>query len=144
LQAFKNLKKTQMERILILLLYISLAGIAGIHKLLGDFPPAWFYGKFKETFLNALPSGIWLSFVLIVVLEIAIAVLFSIALIKGEFKSQAKQTFSYFGFISLLVLFVILFFGSFLVQDYDNGFNDFVYFGVTVFLMKYYLIENKI
>ena len=133
-----------MERILILLLYISLAGIAGIHKLLGDFPPAWFYGKFKETFLNALPSGIWLSFVLIVVLEIAIAVLFSIALIKGEFKSQAKQTFSYFGFISLLVLFVILFFGSFLVQDYDNGFNDFVYFGVTVFLMKYYLIENKI
>jgi hypothetical protein len=133
-----------MERILILLLYISLAGIAGIHKLLGDFPPAWFYGKFKETFLNALPSGIWLSFVLIVVLEIAIAVLFSIALIKGEFKSQAKQTFSYFGFIALLVLFVILFFGSFLVQDYDNGFNDFVYFGVTVFLMKYYLIENKI
>ena len=118
-----------MERILILLLYISLAGIAGIHKLLGDFPPAWFYGKFKETFLNALPSGIWLSFVLIVVLEIAIAVLFSIALIKGEFKSQAKQTFSYFGFIALLVLFVILFFGSFLVQDYDNGFNDFVYFG---------------
>jgi hypothetical protein len=144
LQAFKNLKKTQMERILILLLYISLAGIAGIHKLLGDFPPAWFYGKFKETFLNALPSGIWLSFVLIVVLEISIAVLFSIALIKGEFKSQAKQTFSYFGFIALLVLFVILFFGSFLVQDYDNGFNDFVYFGVTVFLMKYYLIENKI
>jgi hypothetical protein len=133
-----------MERILILLLYISLAGIAGIHKLIGDFPPAWFYGKFKETFLNALPSGIWLSFVLIVVLEIAIAVLFSIALIKGEFKSQAKQTFSYFGFIALLVLFVILFFGSFLVQDYDNGFNDFVYFGVTVFLMKYYLIENKI
>lgn len=133
-----------MERILILLLYISLAGIAGIHKLLGDFPPAWFYGKFKETFLNALPSGIWLSFVLIVVLEIAIAVLFSIALIKGEFKSQAKQTFSYFGFIALLVLFVILFFGSFLVQDYDNGFNDFVYFGVTVFLMKYYLIENKV
>ncbi len=133
-----------MERILILLLYISLAGIAGIHKLLGDFPPAWFYGKFKETFLNALPNGIWLSFVLIVVLEIAIAVLFSIALIKGEFKSQAKQTFSYFGFIALLVLFVILFFGSFIVQDYDNGFNDFVYFGVTVFLMKYYLIENKV
>ena len=133
-----------MERILILLLYISLAGIAGIHKLLGDFPPAWFYGKFKETFLNALPSGIWLGFVLIVVLEIAIAVLLSIALIKGEFKSQAKQTFSYFGFIALLVLFVILFFGSFLVQDYDNGFNDFVYFGVTVFLMKYYLIENKV
>ena len=133
-----------MERILILVLYISLAGIAGIHKLLGDFPPAWFYGKFKETFLNALPSGIWLSFVLIVVLEIAIAVLFSIALIKGEFKSQAKQTFSYFGFIALLVLFVILFFGSFVVQDYDNGFNDFVYFGVTVFLMKYYLIENKV
>lgn len=128
-----------MERILILVLYISLAGIAGIHKLLGDFPPAWFYGKFKETFLNAITGGIWLSFVLIVVLEIAIAVLFSIALIKGEFKSQAKQTFSRFGFLASLALFVILFFGSFLVQDYDNGFNDFVYFGVTIFLMKYFM-----
>ncbi len=132
-----------MERILILLLYITLAGIAGIHKLLGDFPPTWFYDKFKDTFLNWISGGIWLSFVLIVVLEIAIAVLFSIALIKGEFKSQAKQTFSYFGFIASLVLFVILFFGSFLVQDYDNGFNDFVYFAVTVYLMNYFMEEKK-
>lgn len=132
-----------MERILILLLYISLAGIAGIHKLLGDFPPAWFFEKFKDSFLNWMQGGIWLSFVLIVILEIAIAVLFSIALIKGEFRSQAKQTFSYFGFITSLTLFVILFFGSFLVQDYDNGFNDFVYFGVTVFLMNYFMNAKK-
>jgi hypothetical protein len=90
-----------------------------------------------------MPGGIWLSFVLIVVLEIAIAVLFSIALIKGEFKSQGKQTFTYIGFIASLALFVILFFGSFLVQDYDNGFNDFVYFGVTIFLMNYFLDEKK-
>jgi len=131
-----------MERIFILLLYISLAGIAGIHKLIGDFPPTWFYGKFKETFLNAIPGGIWLSFVLIVVLELAIALLFMIAFIKGEFKSQAKQTFSHFGFLASLSLFVVLFFGSFLVQDYDNGFNDFVYFGVTVFLMKYFMNEK--
>jgi len=131
-----------MARIFILLLYISLAGIAGIHKLIGDFPPTWFYGKFKETFLNAIPGGIWLSFVLIVVLELAIALLFIIAFIKGEFKSQAKQTFSHFGFLASLALFVVLFFGSFLVQDYDNGFNDFVYFGVTVFLMKYFMNEK--
>ncbi|NBX79451.1 MAG: hypothetical protein EBQ94_03575 [Flavobacteriales bacterium] len=131
-----------MERILILLLYISLAGIAGIHKVLGDFPPVWFFEKFKSSFLNWVPGGIWFSFVLIVVLEIAIAVLFSIALIKGEFKAQAKQTFSYLGFITSLTLFVILFFGSFLVQDYDNGFNDFVYFGVTVFLMNYFTNEK--
>jgi hypothetical protein len=131
-----------MERIFILLLYISLAGIAGIHKLIGDFPPTWFYGKFKETFLNAIPGGIWLSFVLIVVLELAIALLFMIAFIKGEFKSQAKQTFSHFGFLASLALFVVLFFGSFLIQDYDNGFNDFLYFGVTVFLMKYFMNEK--
>jgi len=131
-----------MERIFILLLYISLAGIAGIHKLIGDFPPTWFYGKFKETFLNAIPGGIWLSFVLIVVLELAIALLFIIAFIKGEFKSQAKQIFSHFGFLASLALFVVLFFGSFLVQDYDNGFNDFMYFGVTVFLKKYFMNEK--
>jgi hypothetical protein len=131
-----------MERIFILLLYISLAGIAGIHKLIGDFPPTWFYGKFKETFLNAIPGGIWLSFVLIVVLELAIALLFMIAFIKGEFKSQAKQTFTHFGFLASLSLFVVLFFGSFLVKDYDNGFNDFMYFGVTVFLMKYFMNEK--
>ncbi|MBU3660001.1 MAG: hypothetical protein FGM14_09035 [Flavobacteriales bacterium] len=133
-----------MERILILLLYISLAGIAGIHKLLGDFPPAWFYGKFKETFLNAIPGGIWFSFVLIVVLEIVIALLFSIALIKGEFKSETKSTFALFGFLASLALFVILFFGSFLVQDYDNGFNDFVYFGVTFYLMEYFKKNSSV
>jgi len=132
-----------MERILILLLYISLAGIAGIHKILGDFPPVWFYGKFKDTFLNWIPGGVWLSFVLIVTLEITIAVLFSVALIKGEFKSGKNHTFSNFGFLVSLALFVILFFGSFLVQDYENGFNDFVYFGVTIFLMNYFAGVSK-
>jgi len=32
---------------------------------------------------------------------------------------------------------------SFLDQDYDNGFNDFVYFGVTVFLKKYFLVGKS-
>jgi hypothetical protein len=127
-----------MIRILILLLYISLAGIAGVHKIFGDFPPTWFYEKFKDTFLNWIPGGLWFCFTVIVLLELAIAVLFSMALIKGEFKRKGESTFSNYGFFASLGLFVILFFGSFLVQDYDNGFNDFVYFGLTVFLMKYF------
>ncbi len=127
-----------MTRILILLLYISLAGIAGTHKVLGAFPPAWFYEKFKDTFLNWMPGGLWFCFALIVFLELAIALLFAVALVKGEYKNEKPKTFSTYGFVASLALFVILFFGSFLVQDYDNGFNDFVYFGVTVYLMRFF------
>jgi hypothetical protein len=131
------------ERVLILLLYSFLAGLAGIHKLMGDFPPSWFNEKFKNSLIGLIPGGITLSFLIIVVLEIAIALVFAFALVKGEFKSDSPKTFSLWGFRLSLILFLILFFGSFLIQNYENGFQDFTYFVLTLFAMRVYLGVDK-
>jgi hypothetical protein len=132
-----------MEKILIILLYVALGATTGIQKLLGAFPPSWFSEKFQESIIGLIPGGITLSFAIIVFLEIAIAGLFSAALIKKEFRNGSNKVFSRLGFIACLILFLILFFGSFLVQDYDNGFFDFAYFVLTLFLMNFFLKEEK-
>jgi hypothetical protein len=131
------------ERVLILLLYSILAGLAGVHKLMGDFPPSWFNEKFKSSLIGLIPGGIALSFLIIVVLEIAIALVFTFALIKGEFKDDVNKSFSLWGFRLSLILFLILFFGSFLIQNYENGFQDFTYFALTLFTMRLYMGANS-
>jgi hypothetical protein len=40
-----------------------------------------------------------------------------------------------------MLLFLILFFGSFLASDYNNGALDFMYFGITYLLKRD--VENK-
>jgi hypothetical protein len=64
---------------------IALGATTGIHKLLGPFPPDWFREKFSDSLIGWAPGGIELSFGIIVFLELAIAGLFTIALIKREF-----------------------------------------------------------
>jgi hypothetical protein len=132
-----------MEKLLILMLYLVLGATTAIHKLLGDFPPGWFEEKFSNSLIGWVPGGIELSFAIIVFLELSIAALFFVALIKREFVIGAPKTYSLLGFYTSLILFLVLFFGSFLVQNYDNGFFDFVYFGTTVYLMRVYLGEGK-
>jgi hypothetical protein len=132
-----------MERILINLLYVALGATTGIHKLLGDFPPSWFREKFADSLIGWIPGGIEISFAIIVILELAIAGLFSLALIKREYAKGTTKTYSLLGFYASLILFLILFFGSFLVQNYDNGFFDFMYFATTVYLMKFYVREDQ-
>lgn len=132
----------QMQKVLIILLYIALGLTTGMHKLLGPFPPDWFRDKFSDSLIGWVPGGIELSFGIIVFLELAIAGLFTIALVRREFAIGSEKTYSRFGFNASLLLFLILFFGSFLVQNYDNGFFDFVYFGTTIYLMRLYLKEE--
>ena len=132
-----------MEKVLIILIYLALGATTGIHKLLGDFPPSWFREKFADSLIGCIPGGIEISFAIIVILELAIAGLFALALIKREYAKGTTKTYSLLGFYASLILFLILFFGSFLVQNYDNGFFDFVYFGMTVYLMRYYLNEAR-
>lgn len=128
---------TMFERIAIALLYVLLGSIAAIHKLNGPFIPNWFSEKFAHTFLNAFPGGLHLSFGIIIALEILIPLLFLIGIVRKEFKHNNAMTFTILGFRISLVLFLMLFFGSFLVQDYENGFLDFIYFAVTIFLMRF-------
>jgi hypothetical protein len=133
-----------MEKVLIILIYLALGATTGIRKLLGDFPPSWFREKFADSLIGWIPGGIEISFAIIVILELAIAGLFSLALIKREYAKGTTKTYSLLGFYASLILFLILFFGSFLVQNYDNGFFDFVYFGMTVYLMRHCLKEERL
>ena len=122
------------ERLLVALLLSLLGLVAGVHKLLGDFPPAWFEGKFSESLIGMVPGGIALSFGIIVLLELAIPALFCAAIVKREHQQEGLGRFAGLSFNIALILFIVLFFGSFLVQDYDNGFQDFLYFVRVVIL----------
>jgi predicted tellurium resistance membrane protein TerC len=127
-----------IKRLFILLTYAFLGGITGIQKIMGEFPPKWYIDKYSATLINWVPGGVMISFLIIVLLELAIASLFVLALLKGEFKESQTPKFSVWGFQVSLLLFLVLFFGSFLAQSYDNGFMDFGYFAFTIFLMSFF------
>ena len=99
-----------------------------MHKLSSAFPPQWFIEKFSGTFINKIPQGIVLSYSLITFLE----VLGPIVLLAGMIKKEILP----YGFLVYYALFTILTFGNFLVEDYSNGFNDFM------FLVGILLIEH--
>jgi predicted tellurium resistance membrane protein TerC len=127
-----------IKRLFILLTYAFLGGITGIQKIMGEFPPKWYIDKYSATLINWVPGGVMISFLIIVLLELAIASLFVLALLKGEFKESQTPKFAKWGFMAALLLFLILFFGSFIAQSYDNGFMDFGYFAFTIYLMSFF------
>lgn len=120
---------------LIQLLYLNLAGITAYQKIKGLSVPNWFIKKFEPTFLNAIPYGISVSYIVITFLESAIALLIIISILKKEYQHQQAKIFLTDALQLSLVLFIILFFGSFIAEDYGNGALDFLYFIGTVVLM---------
>jgi hypothetical protein len=136
------MKKGINNILLIQLLFFSLAVITSVQKITGTFVPEWFAKKFEPTLIGTVPYGIELSFLTIIVLETLIAVCFLISIIRMEFVLQRSKSFLFWGFDLAMLLFLVLFFGSFLAGDYSNGALDFMYFGIT-YLFKRDL-ETKI
>lgn len=133
-----------MTRFLLLLTFMFLTIIPGIHKLLGDIPPAWFSQLFQDSLIGKIPTGVQSSFYLIVFLELVAGTLFFVALVKKEFCSGSNLKFSNYGLWITQGLFLILFFGSFLIENYDNGFNDFVYLIALVLVQHlFFTVEQK-
>jgi hypothetical protein len=122
--------------VLIQLLYLSLAGITSIQKISGATVPEWFIKKFEATLIGAIPFGISLSFLTIILLEAMIALTFLASLLRKEYRKDADRSLLSFGMDLSMLLFLILFFGSFLAADYNNGALDFMYFGFTFYLKK--------
>ena len=118
------MKKGINNILLIQLLFLSLAGITALQKITGAFVPEWFIKKFENTLIGAVPYGIELSFLTIIALETLIAVCFLISVVRMEFVSQRSKSFLFWGFDLAMLLFLVLFFGSFLALD-------FMYFGIT-------------
>lgn len=122
--------------LLIQLLYLSLSGITAIQKISGASVPVWFIKKFEATLIATIPLGISLSFIVIVLVETIICLTFLISIFRKEFKSDSNRQFLSLGMDMSMLLFLILFFGSFLATDYHNGALNFMYFGFTFFLKK--------
>jgi hypothetical protein len=121
---------------LIYLLMTCVAGIPAVHKVLGDFPPEWFQRSFEPSVFGKIPNGVALAFSCVLFIELLTAVLF-LRLLVGEVLGKSTSGRSiHAAFGSALVMFFILFFGSFLIENYDNGFKDFLYFAVVVYLYR--------
>lgn len=137
-------KTRKMKKQISLLLLILLLLVPAIHKLMAQIPPDWFMGKFEESLIAKIPGGLHLSFYLILLLEIIGPLFLLIALAQMNLK-RAYSQFLGWGFTVYYGLFLLLTFGSFLVQDYDNGFKDFMYFiGVMVIERFYFSKEDSI
>jgi len=130
--------------LLIQLLFLSLAGITAFQKISGLTIPEWFIHKFENSFINLIPFGITFSFIVITLLETSIAICMIFSLIKKEYKADSEKSSFNFGLDLSLVLFLILFFGSFLVGDYDNGALDFLYFIGTLAIRNKLIIKTEI
>ncbi len=132
-----------MKKILILIILIVIIGVPAIHKLSGDFIPSWFYNKFSGSLINKIPFGINISYFIIIILEILAPLLFIIGILSREYLKTSSLKFISLGFKTSYLLFTILTFGSFLVEDYSNGFNDFIYFVGICFLESTLFTKNQ-
>lgn len=130
------------EKRFILLILFFLVALPGIHKLIGPIPPPWFITKFQLSFLTQLPGGLKSIYLILMLLELFTALSLFILLVLSWTSLNKLNTLFNIAFIGLQILFVILFFGSFLVEDYDNGFMDLMYFTGVLILKRIY-ITNK-
>ena len=129
--------KPQLNRILLLqFLLLALSTITAIQKISAAGVPDWFVKKFEPTLIAAFPFGIPASYYIITVLEAVIALVILISLISREWISSVDKKWLSFGLDLSMLLFLILFFGSFLAGDYDNGALDFMYFGFCFYFRE--------
>lgn len=106
--------------------------VPGIHKLNGAIPPDWFLGKFENSVIGMIPFGVSLSYLIIMFIELFGGLLLLASGIKTILNKPTNR-FDNLGVFSAHLLFLMLTFGNFLVQDYDGAFQDFAYFvGVVI------------
>ena len=132
-----------LKKLLTLILLTLLLGVAAIHKVIGEIPPEWFVGKFSKSLIGKVPGGITGPYLIIILLELAAPLLFLIGIFRKEFTPYGKLQFIRYGFLVSYILFIILTFGSFLVEDYSNGFFDFMYFVGAIVLEKFVFSDSK-
>ncbi|MFT6802707.1 MAG: hypothetical protein ACI9GM_001473 [Salibacteraceae bacterium] len=106
-------------------------------------PPPWFIDKFSPSLISIFPFGVTFAYCFIILLELTGPIILFIGGIKNVYHKKGNSLIS-IGFTICYVLFLTLTFGSFLVQDYSNGFNDFMYFiGILVIEQIYFTQPKK-
>lgn len=121
---------------LIQCLYFLLAATTAFQKIIEFKVPDWFILKFSNSFIGIIPFGITISFIIITILESTIAITMLVSILYKEYLISSNKAIYNLALDLSLVLFVILFFGSFLVSDYTNGALDFIYFIGTLIIRK--------
>jgi len=117
-------------------MYFALSATTAYQKIVEFKVPEWFAHKFENSFIGLIPFGIPFSFIVIAILESTIAVSMIVSILNKEFREDSKKVVYNLGLDLSLILFIILFFGSFLVGDYSNGALDFMYFIGTLLIRK--------
>jgi hypothetical protein len=122
-------------------IYFALSATTAYQKISDFTLPEWFAHKFETSFIGLIPFGIPFSFIVIAVLESTIAIAMIYSMLNKEYKVESEKLAYNFGLDLSLILFIILFFGSFLVGDYNNGALDFMYF-IGTLIIRQKLITN--
>jgi hypothetical protein len=118
-------------------LFLMLWGFAGIGKLI-DGIPAWFAGKFGQTFLATFP-GLTATFWILALSELLAFGLAAAALVAGEFLERKPLKLLPSALVWSLFVFIQLGFGQWLTAEFNGAFQQFVYFSGTVLSLQFVL-----
>lgn len=123
-------------RLAILLLFLMLWGFAGVSKL-RDGPQPWFLEKFQPTILGRFP-GATASFWLLAVAETGAMALAALALLRREFLHPTAGGLGLAMLAGSLFITLMLGFGLWLTNDFNGGFQQFMYFTGTLLALQTY------
>lgn len=117
--------QAQAFHILVIVLFVATFGEASLSKLAGRETPEWFRNQFKDTWMGKLPLPLmWWS---IALMELAVAGLFVTAGVRMEFQANVANTFTEWGCLGAMFIFISLLFGQRVSLDYAGAANSFFY-----------------
>jgi hypothetical protein len=96
--------------------------------------PEWFAGKFGATFLARIP-GLTATFWILAISEVLVALIATAALLRLEFLGRKPPALLATTLVGSLFVFLQLGFGQWLTDEFNGAFQQFVYFGLTLFAL---------
>lgn len=130
--------QAQIFHLAVLVLFMITFTEASLSKLVARETPEWFRNQFKNTLLGKLPLPLlWWS---IALMELAVAGLFITATALMEFKTGTPNTYTGWGCLAAMGLFMVLLFGQRLSRDYAGAANSFFYASFSGIL--WYVLQN--
>lgn len=115
------------------LLFLIVWAFAALGKLKSGVPD-WFAGKFGATFLAHVP-GLTATFWILAISEVLVALIATAALLRLEFLGRKPPTLLATTLVGSLFVFLQLGFGQWLTDEFNGAFQQFVYFGLTLFAL---------
>lgn len=121
--------QAQVFHILVIVLFVATFGEASLSKIFGGETPEWFRNQFKDSWMGKLPQPLlWWS---IALMELAVAGVFVAAAVRMEFLPGVTNTFTEWGCLGSMFIFISLLFGQRVSLDYAGAANSFFYAGLS-------------